>query len=247
MTKPKTDKPESQKLNTQRLNEMVMAYKQSGILFAGLELELFTKISEGPAEPAEIAEKIGIPAESADRLMIACVAIGLLEKRGGKYVNAPDVEKYFVKGRRTYFGDSRLHFGRGSYDQWKDITGFLRSSLPPSETGYTDAMQDPEAARITTTAQYNSSISMAHKLAREFDFSPYSLWLDLGGGPGAYCIAAASRYAHLRAIVFDLPNVVSVAEEFIARAGLSDRVKTYGGDLLKDEYPRGADLISYNG
>jgi len=104
---------------------------------------------------------------------------------------------------------------------------------------------DPQAARAFTVAGYNASISAGHKLAREFDFSPYSLFLDLGGGSGCYSIAAAMRYSHLRAIVFDQPNVIRVAEEFIGQAGLSDRVKTHAGDFFKDEFPRGADLVAY--
>jgi cyclopropane fatty-acyl-phospholipid synthase-like methyltransferase len=34
-----------------------------------------------------------------------------------------------------------------------------------------------------------------------------------------------------------------VADEFIAQAGLSDRIKTQPGDYFKDEYPPGADVI----
>jgi len=104
---------------------------------------------------------------------------------------------------------------------------------------------DPQAARAFTVAGYNASISAGHKLAKEFDFSPYSLLLDLGGGSGCYSIAAASRYPNLRAIVFDQPNVVVVAEEFITQAGLSQRVTTRAGDFFEDEFPRGADLVAF--
>jgi len=243
MAQPKTNKPEGQKLRTQRINEMALAFKQSGTLKAALELGLFTKVSESPAEPAEIAEKIGISTNSAERLMIACAALGLLEKRGSKYLNAPDVEKYLVKGSPTYFGDYLVWQINNEYDGWKNIISLLR---PPIKTYYLMA-SDPQAARAFTIAGYESSISAGHKLAREFDFSPYSLWLDLGGGSGCYSIAAASRYPHLRTIVFDQPNVVVVSEELIAQAGLSDRVKTHPGDFFKGEFPRGADLISYIG
>ena len=243
MAQREASKPEGQKLRTQRINEMALAFKQSGTLKAALELGLFTRVSEGPAEPAGIAEKTGISTNSAERLMIACAALGLLEKEGSKYVNAPDVEKYLVKGSRTYFGDYLVWQINNEYDGWKNITSLLK---PPIKTYYVMA-SDPQAARAFTIAGYESSISAGHKLAREFDFSPYSLWLDLGGGSGCYSIAAASRYTNLRTIVFDQPNVVSVTEELIAQAGLSDRVKTHAGNFFEDEFPRGADLISYIG
>lgn len=241
MTQAKSNKPEGQKLTTQRLTEIANAFKQAGTLLAGLELNLFTTVAEGPAEPAEIAEKIGISTDSAERLMITCTALDLLEKKGGKYVNAPDVDRYLVRGRPTYYGDFLLYDTRSGFDTWRNLATRLK---PPKRTYYAMA-DDPQAARAFTVAGYNASISAGHKLAREFDFSPYSLLLDLGGGSGCYSIAAALRYSHLRAIVFDQPNVVSVAEEFIAQAGLSERVKTHAGNFVRDEFPRGADLVAY--
>lgn len=221
--------------------EIGLSFRQSGTTVAALDLELFTKISEGANEPVELAEKIGIPVESTERLMIACAATKLLEKKGDKYVNAPDVEKYLVKTSPTYFGDWLKWTIKREYDNWKDIANRLR----PPRKGYYVTKDDPQAARGFTVAGYNSAISMAHKLAREFNFSDYKLFLDLGGGSGAYSIAAAQRHPNLKAIVFDFPNVCEVAEEYIAEAGVSDRVKTQPGDFYYDELPRGADLISY--
>ncbi len=241
MAQPGINRPEGQKLTTQRLMEKTLSFRQTGTIIAALEMELFTKLSEGPAEPAEIAEKIGVPVESAERLMIACAAIDVLEKTGGRYVNAPDVEKYLVKGNPTYFGDWLIYTVRTEYDGWKNIASRLR----PPRRGYYVTKDDPQAARAFTVAGYNSAISMAHKLAKEFNFSDHKLFLDLGGGSGAYSIAACQRHPDTKAIVFDFPNICTVAEEFIAQAGVSDRVKTQPGDFYNDELPRGADLIGY--
>jgi len=241
MTQPETNKPEDQKLSTQRINEMAFSFKNSGTLVAALELELFTRVSEGASEPAEVAEKIDMPQESAERLMIACAALDLLEKKGNKYVNVPDTERYLVKGKRAYFGDYLIYQVKNDYDGWKNIASRLR---PPKRT-YHAMMADPQAARAFTVAGYNSSISAGHKLAKEFNFSNYSLFLDLGGGSGCYSIPAVQRHPNLRAIVFDQPNVVTVTEEFIAQEGVSDRVKTHTGEFFESEFPRGADLISY--
>ena len=236
MGQPKTRNNEGKKLTVQRLNDMGFAYKQAGTLIAAIELNLFTHVSEGRAMPNKVADKIGIPAESADRLMMACAALGLLEKGDKGYMNAPDVEKYLVKTRPTYFGDYLVYQTKIEYDTWKDLASLLK---PPDRT-YDAIANDPEKAREFTVAGYEAAISSAHKLAKEFDFSPYSLWLDLGGGSGAFSIAAALRHPQLKTIVFDFPNVVTVAEEFIAKAGVSDRVKTQAGNFVTDEFPKGA-------
>lgn len=241
MAQQEIDKSTGQKLTTQRLNEMAFAFRHSATVVAGIDVGLFTAISEGAHEPEQVAEKLDIPTENAERLMIACATLDLLNKEDNKYNNTPDVEKYLVKTSPTYFGDYLVYQTRSDFDSWKNITNLIK----PSKARYESIWKDPQAARTFTTAGYNSSISAGHKLAKGFNFSDYSLLLDLGGGSGCYSIAACRRHPDLRTIVFDHPYVCVVAEEFIAEAGLSDRIKTCHGNFFETDYPRGADLISY--
>ena len=241
MTRVESNKPEERKLTTARINEMAFAFRHSATLVAAIDLDLFTAISEGAHQPAQVADKIDAPVENTERLMIACAALGLLEKKGDSYSNAPDVEKHLVKTSTTYFGDYLVYQTRADFDSWKNITGLIK----PARARYESLWKDAQAARNFTVAGYNSSISAGHRLAKSFNFSDYSLYLDLGGGSGCYSIAACLRHLNLRSIVFDHPYVCAVAEEFIAQAGLSDRISTHHGNFFETEYPAGADLISY--
>ena len=241
MAQVESNKQVGQKLTTQRLNEMAFSFRHSATLVAAIDVGLFTAISEGVHEPAQVAQKLDIPAENIERLMIACAALDLLTKEDNKYNNAPDVEKYLVKTSSTYFGDYLVYQTRADFDSWKNITNLIK----PPKARYESLWKDLQAARTFTVAGYNSSISAGHKLAREFNFSDYSLFLDLGGGSGCYSIAACLRHPNLRAIVFDHPYVCVIAEEFIAQAGLSDRIKTHPGNFFETDYPKGADLVSY--
>ena len=69
--------------------------------------------------------------------------------------------------------------------------------------------------------------------------------LDVGGGSGAHAIGAVTHWPHLRAVVFDLEPVCEVAREFIAKAGLQDRIETQSGDMWEDPFPE-ADLHFYS-
>ena len=241
MAQQEIDKSTGQKLTTQRLNEMAFAFRHSATLVAAVDIGLFTAISEGAHEPEQVAEKLDTPTENAERLMIACAALDLLEKEDDRYSNAPDVEKYLVQNSPTYFGDYLVYQTRNDWDSWRNIANLIK----PPKARYGSMWKDPQAARTFTVAGYNSSISAGHKLAKVFNFSDYSLFLDLGGGSGCYSIAACLRHPNLRAIVFDHPYVCAVADEFIAQAGLSNRIETYPGDFFETDFPRGADLISY--
>ena len=234
----KAETREDKKPTIQRINEMSIAYQQAGVLWAAIELELFTRVSEGIDNLPQIATTLGVAPEATERLLTACIALNLLEEKDGKYHNPPDVDRYLVKGKPTYHGDWAL-FHKGGYEQWKNLAAALR---PPTDP-YQRLREDARAAREMTVAGYYSSISAGKKFAREYDLSSCSLLLDLGGGSGVYSIMACQSYPHLRAIVFDFPTICVVADEFIAQAGLSDRIKTWPGDYLKDEYPPGVDVI----
>jgi cyclopropane fatty-acyl-phospholipid synthase-like methyltransferase len=66
--------------------------------------------------------------------------------------------------------------------------------------------------------------------------------MDIGGGSGAYCIAAAEEYAHIRAVVLDLPPVCEVAREFIAEHGVAGRVEAMPCDFTRDPFPASCDV-----
>jgi protein-L-isoaspartate O-methyltransferase len=77
------------------------------------------------------------------------------------------------------------------------------------------------------------------------DLSQHKRMLDIGGGSGAHCIGATLRWLHLHALVFDMAPVCEVAEEFISRYGLQNRIRTHVGDLWNDPFPP-ADLHFYS-
>jgi len=89
--------------------------------------------------------------------------------------------------------------------------------------------------------------SMAAALAwpERIDLSGHRLMLDIGGGSGAHAIGAAQQWGKLQVIVFDLAPVCGLADEFISRHGLQDRVRTQVGDMWADTFPP-ADLHFYS-
>ena len=241
------ERPGGGKLTTKNLTLMAFAFKQSGTLIAAIELDLFNRIDQGATTIPDLAGRLDLSPDRVDKLVTACTALGLLEKSSDAYHNSPEVDRYLIRGKPKYIGDWYVHQAKSEYDAWKDVAAAFKKS--ESSTGmYQDMMRDDaDAIRAFTVAGYNSSIAAGYKLARNFDFSPYSLYLDLGGGSGCYSIPAVERNPNLRAVVFDFPLVCRVTEEFIDRAGLSARITTQPGDFIADTLPDGADLISIIG
>jgi SAM-dependent methyltransferase len=229
------------KVNTVRLQNLSYGHKQSAILRAAIQLDLFTVVSQGATSLSGMGSALGLSTLNTERLVVACTALGLLEKEGEEYRNAPDVERFLVKGKPTYVGPW-LIFNGWDFEQWKDLADTLRSKNPPRVLGLYESLSE-DMARIYHEATYSVGLGAGMLFARDVDLSSRSLILDLGGGSGAYCIAAIQRYPHLKAIVLDFEPVCKIAREFIATWGLQDKIATHSGDFTSDPLPSGADVM----
>jgi SAM-dependent methyltransferase len=228
------------RLDTTRLQRLVHSYRDAATLMAAVELGLFTRVARGAVTEADLARAFDLTPTNAERLVTACVALGLLVREDGRLANAPDVARFLVEGEPGYAGPWML-FSKPDWNEWGRLAAHLRRRDTVVLGKYAEGFT-VERARSYHEATYSIGMGAARRFVRQVDLTGRRLILDLGGGSGCYCIVAAQRYPELRAIVFDLPPVVEVAREFIAAHGLSDRVKAEAGDFTRDPLPAGADV-----
>jgi hypothetical protein len=232
---------ESEKrLDTVRLQEMVQGFWRSGALMAAVELGLFTAVSNGAGTYAEAAAALDITETNAERLMTVCVALDLLEMdAAGRMSNAPDVERFLVKGSPRYAGPWML-FTKPSWNDWGQLSKKLKSKTVDRLGKYGEFTV--ERAREYHKATYSIGLGAGRRFSRHVDMSSRKRLMDLGGGSGAYSIVATQTYDGLNAIVLDLPAVVVVAKEFIAENGMSDHVAAEACDFTADPFPSDCDV-----
>jgi len=228
------------------LMQLISGFWASKTLSSAVELEVFTRLSGRAVTIEEFADLLGLHARPAEMLLTGCAALGLVRKVGDRFENSALAEDHLIRGKPGWFGgvvtmlDSRL------YEPWGHLTEALKTNRAQTwgeAAGLFEAIaQHPDEQRVFTEAMHSWSTQSGRAVAESFDFSPYTELLDVGGGSGAYCIEAALRYPHLRAVVFDIPPVLEIAREKVAAAGLADRIATSAGDFFKDELPKGPDV-----
>ncbi|MFQ5663626.1 MAG: methyltransferase [Terriglobia bacterium] len=240
------EKP-SEKLTAVPLMQLISGFWASKALAAAVGLDLFTKLSGRGVDSQELTQLLGLHPRPAEMLLSACTALGLLEKRNERYWNSALAEEFLVRGKPYYFGGVVRMLDRRLYLPWNRLSEALKTNRAQTwgdQPGLFEAISaNPEEQRIFTEAMHSWSLQSGKAVAAAFDFSPYTQLLDVGGGSGAYCIEAACRYPHLRAVVFDLQAALEIAQEKIAQAGLSDRINTQAGDFFTEELPKGSDVM----
>ena len=235
-----TDGGDAKKVDTVRLQKLSRAFIESASLFAAIDLDLFTAISQGNDTVAKFAGHAGISELNAERIMTMAAASGLIVWLGDRYENAEDVERFLVKSEPRYAGPW-LTFLRPGWKNWGQLTEKLRNREQPTVIGTYDKMT-VESARTYHTATASVGFGSGRRFVKQVDLSQRHKILDIGGGSGAYSIVAAKTHPHLKAVVFDLPPVVEVTREFIANNLVEDRVTTQGGDFTNDAFPGDCDV-----
>src|SRR3546814_13611811 len=93
-----------QRPTTVRLQRLVRAYRESAALMAAVELGLFTKLARGADTEAALVAALGLEEPNGERIVIACIGLGLIERDGDKLKPAPAVARLLVQGRPAYAG-----------------------------------------------------------------------------------------------------------------------------------------------
>ncbi|MEU8165661.1 methyltransferase [Micromonospora sp. NPDC049004] len=78
-------------------------------------------------------------------------------------------------------------------------------------------------------------------VAPALDLGTARTLVDVGSGHGTFVAGLLARHRELRAILLDLPHVVTEAPAVLARAGVADRCEVRGGSFF-DPLPEGADV-----
>jgi SAM-dependent methyltransferase len=226
-------------VTTVRLQNIAQSYGQSAALMAAVEVGLFTAISKGAGTYQELTEALGIHPTNAERLMVMLCAAGLLEKADGRHRNAADVERFLVQGKPAYMGPW-ITFTKPQWNEWGRLADHIRNKNL-KVMGAIETFTTADARRYHN-ATYSIGMGAGRRFVRQVDLTSRKRIMDIGGGSGAYCIAAAKEHAGIHAVVLDLPMVCEVAREFIAENGVDDRVEALPCDFTRDPFPANCDV-----
>ena len=221
------------------LTQKIRGFRTSRVILSAVDLDIFTAVGR-KANSEEVAGKLGTDPRATEMLLNALVAINLLEKKDGAFFNTTLSTRYLMDDSPD---DSRaaLMHSVHLWDRWSTLTECVRKGT--SVTYKERSQRREEWTESFIAAMHKNAGLRAPQVARVIGLDGVQSVLDVGGGSGAYSIAFAKANPQLRSVVFDLADVVPIAQRHIDEAALSDRVKTATGDFRKDEFGHSYDLI----
>ncbi len=222
------------------------AFWGSKTLLSAIELGLFSELAaSGPLDADALRERLGLHERSARDFFDALVALGMLERDGGEYANTPATDLFLDRGKPSYLGGILEMMNARLFGFWDSLSEGLRTGLPQNEAkaggDFFEALySEPARLRGFLKAMSGLSAGPARAIAEAFPWERYQTVIDIGCAEG--CARIALAHEHLRGGGFDLPAVGPFFDEYVAAAGVGERLRFYPGDFFADELPR-ADVL----
>src|SRR3569833_4616815 len=144
-------------------------------------------------------------------ILIACVGLGLLEKREGKFSNGTVAQTFLVKGAPRYQGGIVSMFADW-VPAWAKLRDAVIQGRPVVEKQHDHG---EEATRTYIMGMLYRGIPQAYLLAEEVPLQGRKKMLDVGGGPGIFSIILAQKNPGLSADVLGLPQTLRVTRDII--------------------------------
>jgi hypothetical protein len=227
---------------------MFAVYGYPALLIAH-RLKVFSLLETGPHALEDICNILNIKRRPAEAVLAAATALGFLSLQDKVYALTPLSEDYLLEKSPNYFGFFwDMMIDNSEVFSYENLERAVLTDCPQAYGGgdiYRSHEDQAELARRFTRGMHSISMTLAQAWPNIANLSTSRLMLDIGGGSGAHSIGAVLASPDLQAMVLDLQPICEVAQEFIAKYGLQERIGTRVADMWKDPFPR-ADLHFYS-
>ena len=229
---------------------LLSASVSSFALGAALETGLIEMLAEKPMSGEEVSRLMNIPGKRGHYWLQLLAELGILEKDSRGYAPSSIMQevisdpirlgwwKHVASDERELIaGVCSLAPYIGADSIWK------AQGLAEPVKGYQKLEDDPERARLFTRLLYNFYKDSKNEFADLIDMTGVERVMDVGGGSGAVSILLAQKHPDLRSVVVEFENVCIEGRRIVEENHLSDRITFHGANFMKDELPKGFDLV----
>lgn len=237
------------KRRTQKIFDLMAGFVYSQVLLGCVRLDLFQMLQNAPADCQQIAQRVGVPSESLERLLLSAVALDLLEHRSRERfgLGPLGVPLALHSGISAMIEHNHL-----LYRDMQNPIGFLNAAWQGQMADYWPYAHDVQAAQRATPEKFNAYSDLmassqgfvVQEILGTYPFAEHSCVLDVGAGKARFASELAIHSPHLSLKLFDLPPVLALAEANLKAKNLLSRATLYPGSFLHDPLPTGADLVT---
>lgn len=207
--------------------------------FTANRLKIFTLLAEKEMTVEDIASLSAAIPRFLAGLLDACVAMGLLRQKDGRYGNTHLSDTYLVEGRPLFLGDI-IDVQSIEASSWEGLYDLV---VGGSAEGTDRPEREVSPHRFTMAMNNLGMLGEAQALAGSVDLSGRKQMVDIGCGSGLYSIVLCQHYPDLNATLVDTKDVLKTTDTFVRESELQNRIRTRELDITKDSYGANVDVV----
>ncbi|MCW7536896.1 methyltransferase [Aquabacterium sp. A7-Y] len=235
-----------------QLQRALYGFLESSLLFCAARTGVLEQLAgtEAVLSADLLGERCSLDVPRLRRVLNALAAMGVVVRVGEGYTLAGELRPHFDAASPQYAGGFIRHLSSQVYGKAPHLAELLApaaagaaapAAVAPTE--FFSFYEDAERTRVFLEAMWNLGIGPARELVDTPLLAGCTRLLDLGGGPGAFAIAAAERHARLTATVFDLAPVRAAFDARATSSPAAPRLGFVSGDFWRDPIPS-ADAVA---
>lgn len=225
-----------------KLFDMIYAPVYTKMLFAGIELNIFSFLKE-PRSHEQISEILDLDTSNTQHLLDALAAIDLLTKYQGEYQNTSITNKYLIKDSELYMGDFLTTYSSVTGFEDLDIKALVENGPIEASSNPTNMQSDDFIQMLKNSQRIGRAYDIAELVSTLPEFSNFKRMLDLGGGPGLLTMAILKKHNAMQGVVFEAQEIAQVTCETIKEYRMQNRMDVISGDFMTDAIGENYDLI----
>ncbi|MHC4124689.1 MAG: methyltransferase [Planctomycetota bacterium] len=229
------------KWTSEEVLDIAGGFRPTCVLFTAAELNIFSLLKAKSMGAQALADELKIDIRATNFLLDALAAMGFLTKQNKEYKVCPEVAELLSEDSAKSILPAIRHSAR-CLRRWVRLPEVMKEG-GVAEVFLQSIRSDSDGLEAFIGAMDNFSAPVADDVISKLGRLNFSHLLDVGGGSGTWTIAFLRAYPQAKATIFDLGEVIPMAQKRIAQAGLADRVRFVGGDFYKDELPKEADFV----
>jgi hypothetical protein len=224
---------------------MWSGYVVSRALYVVAELAIADHLANGPKTAAELAAATGAKEDPLRRVLQMLTARGVFAEEESRRFGLTSLSECLRSGIAGSVRDTIRMYG----DMHWRATGSLLHSVMTGEPAFDEVAgspvweylaSHPDDGERFARGMANVSSFENEVIARAYDFSPFRVVIDLGGGRGGFIAAVLRANPGLRGVLYDEPHVVTRPTD-LQESGVADRCEIVPGNFFAS-VPGGCDV-----
>ena len=213
---------------------LITAHTVSRCLQVIAEFGVADTLAGRPMTAAELAARTGMNADALQRMLRLLIAHDVFAQDENGYRHSPASELLRTDHPHSLRALARMVGMPVVWNDFTQLASVAKTGKPALDWAglVTYFAAHPEESSLFNQAMVSKSARVVPAIMPAYDFSPFRLIADIGGGRGHLLQAILERTPTAAGIVFDLPHVVAeIADRDV------ERVRIQGGDFFTDALP----------